>query len=197
MWSRVRGRPGAAIVAIGIAVVVGAWVIPTFAGRALVEVRARIIPVTGEPLKGASIVLPDGTLAASDRLRVEIEIINHYPLAVVVDFRGAAFRARLTGRDASNRNPVWSASVDDPLLEQADESPGGDTSSRVISVAPGTTLLSLAGAVMTLDLATVPVVAPGIYSLDVSAYGIAGSPQLLSIVADAAVVDAPAGAAPG
>jgi hypothetical protein len=181
------------VILLGAAVILGAWAIPTFAGRSFVEVTVRIVPIAGAPPAGREIVLPDGSTAPSGRLRVDIEITNRYPLPVTVDFRGSAFGASLVDRTAAGGEPAWRASSEDPLLEQGDESPdggmGGD-SARVIRLAPGTTLVTTDG--LTLDLATSAGVASGIYSLEVTAYGIAGSPQPISIV-DAAAFGGAAG----
>jgi hypothetical protein len=179
-----RTRTGAisrsAVVALGVAVILGAWAIPTFAGRSLVEVTSRIAVLGDQPVPGRTIVLPDGSAAPSGRLRVEILITNHYPLPVMVDFGGSAFWAGLVDRSGGPGAPAWQASAEDSLLEQADESPDGTGSSRVIRLDPGTTIVSAAE--LTLDVAATPAVALGIYALQISAYGIAGTPQLLSIV---------------
>jgi hypothetical protein len=184
-----RTRPGvivrSTIVVIATAVIVGGWAIPTFAGRSFVEVTGRIVPVAGVPVVGREIVLPDGSAAVSGQVRLDIEITNRYPLPVMVDFRGSAFRARLIDRGATGVEPVWQASAEDPLLEQADESPDGSDSARVIRLPPGTTRLTTDG--LALDLAATGAIAAGIYSLEISAYGVAGSPQSISIV-DAALV---------
>lgn len=181
-----RRRAAVALLGIALAVAVVAWAVPTFGGRAFVEVRVRVVPIVGEPATGRSIVLPDGSNADSARLRVVIEIQNHYPLPVLIDFRGPAFRATVIDRDSSGGPPVWQASADDAAIEQGDESPDGGDSPRVTLVAPGTTLLPISDPGMTVDVAAGTVFEPGIYSLQVSAYGIAASPQLLSIVATAA-----------
>jgi hypothetical protein len=56
----------------------------------------------------------------------------------------------------------------------------------VIRLAPGTTLVTTEG--LTLDLAASAGVASGIYALEVTAYGIAGPPQPISIVDAAAIL---------
>jgi hypothetical protein len=186
MSSRAIAIVRSSVIVLGAAVILGAWAIPTFAGRSFVEVTGRMVPIAGAPPAGREIVLPDGSMAPSGRLRLDIEITNRYPLPVTVDFRGSAFGARLVDRSAAGGEPAWQASAEDPLLEQADESPDGGDSARVIRLAPGTTLLTTDG--LTLDLAASAGVASGIYSLEVTAYGIAGSPQPISIV-DVAAFD--------
>jgi len=178
-----RPRPGvvrAAIVGAAIAIVLGAWAIPTFAGRVFIDVNARIVPIGSGPVQGRSVVLPDGSTTDGAYLRVDIEVTNHYPLPVLIDFHGSAFRAGLIDRAAPGGRPVWQVSADDPLLEQVDESPDGGTSARVIRLAPGTTAVTQDG--IALDLSRTTSIGPGIYALQVSAYGIVGAPQLLSIL---------------
>jgi len=181
-------RPGAilrrVVVVIAVAVILGGWAVPTFAGRYVVNVTGRIVAVPDRLASGRAIVLPDGSLASSGRARVDIEITNHYPLPVMLDFHGSAFQAGLMSRDETGGQPVWQTSADDPLLEQADDSPDGGGSSRVIRIQPGTTTVTADG--LALDLAKGSTAAPGIYSLQISAYGIAGAPLLLSIVDGAA-----------
>jgi len=169
-----------AIVGAAIAIILGAWAIPTFAGRAFIEVNARIVPFGSGPVQGRSVVLPDGSTADGAYLRVDIEVTNHYPLPVLVDFHGSAFQAGLIDRAAPGGRPVWQVSADDPLLEQTDDSPDGGTSARVIRLAPGTTVVTQDG--IALDLSATTAVGPGIYALQVSAYGIVGAPQLVSIL---------------
>jgi hypothetical protein len=168
------------VVVIAAVVVLGGWAIPTFAGRYFVNVTGRIVAVPDALASGRAIVLPDGSLASSGRARVEIEITNHYPLPVLLDFQGSAFRAGLVGRDETGGQPVWQTSADDPLLEQADDSPDGIASPRVIRIQPGATIVTADG--LALDLAEGSAAAPGIYSLQISAYGIAGAPLHVSII---------------
>jgi hypothetical protein len=172
------------IVVVGAAIILGAWAIPTFAGRQFVDVTGRIVAVAGESVASRVIVLPDGSVAASGIVRVDIEITNHYPLPVTLDFQGPAFRAALLARGSTGGEAVWQASAGDRLLEQADDSPDGAASPRVIRLLPGPTVLTPED--LTLDLGAEDAVPAGIYSMQVSAYGVAGSPQLLSIVDGAA-----------
>lgn len=182
MTQRFRRRLVGAFLVFALAVVIAGWAIPTFAGRAFVEVTARIVPVATNSVGGPSIVLPDGSSVDSGRLQIDIEITNRYPLPVLIDFHGSAFRATLTNPDTRGAAPIWHVSVEDPTLEQADESPSGDLT-RVVLISPGTSTLSTGASGMTLDLAAIAPAAPGRYSLRVTAYGIAGSPQPLAIVA--------------
>jgi hypothetical protein len=179
---RARRRVIGGILIVALAIVIAGWAIPTFAGRAFVEVTARIVPVATNSINGPSIVLPDGSSVDSGRLQIDIEITNRYPLPVLIDFHGSAFRATLTNPDTRGAAPIWHASAEDPTIEQTDESPSGDLT-RVVLISPGTSRLSTGTEGMTIDLAAIAPVAPGRYSLRVTAYGIAGSPQPLAIVA--------------
>jgi hypothetical protein len=179
---RARRRVIGGILIVALAIVIAGWAIPTFAGRAFVEVTARIVPVATNSINGPSIVLPDGSSVDSGRLQIDIEITNRYPLPVLIDFHGSAFRATLTNPDTRGAAPIWHASAEDPTIEQTDESPSGDLT-RVVLISPGTSRLSTGAEGMTIDLAAIAPVAPGRYSLRVTAYGIAGSPQPLAIVA--------------
>jgi hypothetical protein len=179
-----RGVVRSTIVVAGVAVVLGVWAIPTFAGRQFVEVTGRIVAVAGESVASRGIVLPDGSVAASGIVLVDIEITNHYPLPVTIDFQGPAFGAAMLPRVSADGEPVWQATADDPLLEQADESPDGGASPRVIRLLPGSTVVTPED--LTLDLGAEDAVPAGIYSMQISAYGVVGSPQLLSIVDGAA-----------
>ena len=182
MTQRVRRRFIGGILIVALAIVIAGWALPTFAGRAFVEVTARIVPVATNSVNGPSIVLPDGSSVDSWRLQIDIEITNRYPLPVLIEFHGSAFRATLTNPDTRGAAPIWRVSVEDPTLEQADESPSGDLS-RVVLISPGTSQVSTGTSGMTLDLAAIAPIAPGRYSLRVTAYGIAGAPQPLAIVA--------------
>ena len=170
------------IVGASAAVILGAWALPTFAGRAFIEVNGRIVSLGGGSVPGRSVTLPDGSVADGAHLRAVIEVTNHYPIPVTIDFRGSAFRASLIDRATADGRPVWQASADDVLLEQADESPDGGASPRVIRLPPGSTVVTQDR--MALDLSATSAVRPGIYALEVSAYGIGGAPQLVSIVND-------------
>ena len=66
------------------------------------------------------------------------------------------------------------------IARTGDASPDGGTSARVIRLAPGTTVVTHDG--IALDLSATTAVGPGIYALQVSAYGIVGAPQLVSIL---------------
>jgi hypothetical protein len=170
------------LVALAVVVaVVGAavWAIPSFGGRLFVDVAARVGPA-GADAGGRSVVLPDGSVSPSPRLRVEVAITNRYPMPVVLEFRGSAIHAKLVARDRPDEAAPWQSSGDDPSLETGDDSP--DTSSaRVVVVQPGTTTLPSSAAPITFDAASTDIAA-GIYALHVSAFGLDAAPALISII---------------
>jgi hypothetical protein len=181
--SRARRR---AIIALGIGgllVVALAWAIPSLGGRLLVDVAVRVSPIARDVATGGrSIVLPDGSPSAATRLRIQVALTNRYPLPVVVEFHGSAIHANLRSRDRPAEPPAWRDAADDPSLESGDDSPDAGTS-RVTVVQPGTTILPAAPAAdLILDAGVGTNIAPGIYVLRVSAFGIEATPVLLSIV---------------
>ena len=177
---RRRALVGLALVVAVVASVL--WAIPSFAGRVFVDVAARVGPVTGAAAgaTGRSVVLPDGSVSASPRLRVEVAVTNRYPMPVVLEFRGSAIHAQLVARDGPAGLAPWRASGDDPSLETGDDSPDAG-SARVVVVQPGTTTLPSSEAEITLDAGSTDIAA-GIYALHVSAFGLDASPALISIV---------------
>jgi hypothetical protein len=180
--TRARRRALVAL-AIGAAIVIAlAWAVPSAAGRFFVDVAARVAPAAGSPTTtDRSIVLPDGSASTATELRIEVQVTNHYPLPVVVEFRGSAIHASLVARDRPGAQPVWHNSTDDPTLESGDDSPDNATS-RVAVLQPGVTVLPSDAARLILDVGSTAAVPAGIYALQVSAFGIAGSPVLVSIV---------------
>ncbi|HEY8437087.1 MAG TPA: hypothetical protein VIK65_00615 [Candidatus Limnocylindrales bacterium] len=169
-------------VALGIAIVgTLVWAVPSFGARLFVDVAARVTPVAGGGVTNRSVVLADGSVASSSRLRIEVAVTNHYPIPVVVEFGGSAIHAELVARDRPGEPPVWRSTGDDPSLESGDDSPDAGTS-RVVVVQPGTTTLPSAAAGMILDASSAAAIPAGIYALRVSAFGVDASPALLSIV---------------
>lgn len=177
-----RRRLVTALGAIALTITIVGWVIPTFAGRAFVEVTAHVAPIAGGPAGGRDVVLPDGAISDAARFRIQITITNRYPLPVLLDFRGPALRASLIGRETPPGQPAWTAQAEDPLLEQADESPDDGGSARVIVIPTGTTSVPATDDGASLTFAPTAEIAPGIYTLHVSAHGVAARPLLLSIV---------------
>lgn len=176
------------LIALALAVaVVGTlvWAVPSFGARLFVEVAARVTPVPGSTATDRSVVLADGSVASSSRLRIEVAVTNHYPIPVVVEFGGSAIHVQLVARDRPGDPPVWRSAGDDPSLETGDDSPDGG-SSRVVVVQPGTTTFPSAAAEMILDATSAATIPAGIYALHVSAFGVDASPALLSIVDGAA-----------
>lgn len=182
MTSRARRPALVALAAIAVVIVIAGWAVPTFAGRVFVDVAARVVPLADGAAPNKSITLADGTRVGATRLRIGLDVTNHYPLPVLIEFHGASYEASLFARDGGASGPVWRATDDDPELEQSDESPDGATRARVISIPPGTTTFLSAEDGMTLDPGSIGVLDPGFFTLRIAAFGMEGSPQLLSIV---------------
>jgi hypothetical protein len=177
-----RRRRLVAVIALATAGVVLSivWAVPTFAGAAFVSVRAIVVPLPGTG-SGPSILLADGSIADTGRVRIDLEVTNRYPLPVVVGFLGSAFEARLRPAGQPAASTVWRATADDRQLEQEEDSPDAVTSTRVVLLEPGTRIVSMTASGATLDLSTAPgVIAPASYSLAASAYGIAAPDQPLT-----------------
>ncbi len=181
MSRRTGIRTGVVVGLTGI-LVVALWGLPTFAGPAFVTVEPTIVAVPGPSRSSRAVILPDGTEIHAGRLEIALEITNRYPLPVLIQFHGPAFRARLVDRAMIDGVPVWKATAEDPELERGDDSPdGGSGSARVIRIAPGITRLAAADVGMGLDLTPTLGAHSGIFTVQVVAYGIAGAPLLVSI----------------
>ena len=175
-------RASLAVVAVaaGSGLLLG-WALPSAAGRLFVEVQSHVEPVGGPASGGRSVILPDGTSAAPDRLRVVAVITNRYPLPVTLVFRGSAIEATLVHRGTTGGDAVWRTSADDPALESGDDSPdpGPD---RVVVIQPGTTILPSDPGALVVERPAIDALEPGIYTLRVSAFGIAAGPTLISVI---------------
>ncbi len=185
MTSRTRRTALVALAAVAFVIVIAGWAVPTFAGRMFVEVAARVVPLGGGAASNKAVVLADGTNAAVSRLGIGLDVTNHYPMPVLIEFYGASYGASLRARGGGASGPVWQATGDDPVLEQSDESPDGGTSARVVRIPPGTTSFLSAEEGMILDPGSIVAVEPGFFILRVVAFGIQGPQQMLSIVDEA------------
>jgi hypothetical protein len=192
MISRPRRFALASLVVVTLIVVLVGWAVPTFAGRVFVEIAPRIVPLGGGNAPNRAVILANGTSVSASRLGIGLDVTNRYPWPVLIGFQGASFQASLYRRDDGASGPVWLATADDPEIEQSDESPDGASSARVISIPPGTTTFLSAVDGMTLDPSSI-VVEPGIYHLRVTAFGIEGPTQMITIVDEtgSASVDRP------
>jgi hypothetical protein len=177
-----RRRAALALVAVLVgAVVVVGWALPNAAGRLFVSVATRI-DVVGGTTGEKELVLPDGTKAPPGEIRIVAVITNHYPLPVVVEFRGSAIEASLVDRDVSKPTPLWRGSASDPAIESGDDSPDPGPG-RVVVLQPGTTLFPTTPDVsVAVDAGTVAELEPGIYGLRVSAYGVQAGTALISVI---------------
>jgi hypothetical protein len=184
---RSRGGRLALGVATGIvlAAFVAVWAIPNVAGAAFVDVRA--VAVAHASADGTMTAVGGSPAVAADRIDVSVEVVNNYPLSVVVgaSSSGNDFRATVYRRDSGGRlTAVWHGSTSDPALEEGSDSPVGGSSSDVAAlIAPGASRHLIAGgsSAFTLVGARGALVAPGIYYLRVSAYGIASPMVPISI----------------
>jgi hypothetical protein len=156
-------------------VFVAVWVLPNVAGPAFVEVRVLVAAraSTAGPVVTVGSVAP-GRASALD---VGVEVVNHYPLGVVVGTNGSSFQATAYRRgDTGKLTSVWHTSVDDPALEEGSDSPvGGGSSAGAAAVPSGVTRHDLTRSSTGFSLvdATGAPLATGVYYLRVWAYGIA------------------------
>jgi hypothetical protein len=172
-------RFGQAVAVAGMAILVAAfvlvWALPNVAGPEFVEVRALVAPRASDT--GPTIVIGGLAPSRAAALDVGVEVVNHYPLQVVVGTDGAAFQAVVYRRDGAGKLVrVWQTSTDDPVLEEGSDSPvGGGTSAGAAQVPTGTSRHDLTGSTAGFSLidATGNPLAAGVYYLRVWAYGIA------------------------
>jgi hypothetical protein len=177
-----RRRAALALIAIVVgAVIVFGWALPNAAGRLFVSVSTRL-EVVGGKAGEKELVLPDGSKAPPGEVRIVAVITNHYPLPVVVEFRGAAIEASLLDRNVTNAARLWRGSASDPALESGDDSPDPGPG-RVVVLQPGTTMFpATPDNVLAIDAAIVGELEPGIYGLRLSAYGISAGVALISVI---------------
>jgi len=177
-----RRRVAVALVAVGVgALLVVGWAVPNAAGRLFVSVATRLEVVGGKEGE-KELVLPDGTKAPPGELRIVAVITNHYPLPVVIEFRGSAIEASLVDRDVSKPARLWRGSASDPALERGDDSPDPGPG-RVVMLQPGTTIFpATPDNILAVDAGTVSELEPGIYGLRVSAYGVSAGVALISVI---------------
>lgn len=180
MTRRRRGALALVALVAGLLLLV-VWGLPNVAGRRFVSVTTRVA-VVGGTQGDKELILPDGSKAPPGELRIVAEITNHYPLPVVVAFRGSAIEASLVDRNVSKPPPIWRGSASDPAIESGDDSPDPGPG-RVVVIQPGTTLFpATPEAALVVDAAKVAELEPGIYGLRVSAYGVSASPALISVI---------------
>jgi hypothetical protein len=163
--------------AVLVAAFVAVWALPNMAGPAFVSVSALV--ATRDSATGPTITIGGLPPARASALDVGVEVVNAYPLDVVVGVDGAAFQAVIYRREADGRlTRVWQASLDDPVLEEGSDSPVGGGSASAAAVVPsGSTRHDLSGHTTSfslLDSAGRPL-ASGVYYLRVWGYGIASS----------------------
>ena len=162
------------------------WAVPNMAGAAFVSVRAVAVPrnqagVAGAPPSVLSSVIVGGSPAVrASALDVSVEVVNSYPLSVVLPTSNVPFEAAVYQRDSNGKlNRIWHATGYDPTLEEGSDSPMGGTGRNSAAViTPGSTSHSIGAgsSAFALEANGAPLPA-GVYYLRVWAYGI-GSPLL-------------------
>jgi hypothetical protein len=173
------------VAGLAVAAFVAVWAIPNVAGAAFVDVRA--VAVAHASPGGPVTTVGGSPAVAADRIDVSVEVVNSYPLAVVVgaSSSGNDFQATVYRRDSEGRlTAVWRGSTSDPALEEGSDSPVGGNSSDVAAlIAPGTSshLIASGSSAFTLVGARGALVAPGIYYVRAWAYGIASPMVPISI----------------
>lgn len=92
-------------------VFVGLWLVPNVAGQAFVQVHATSAQRAGT-------------------LEIRIDVVNTYPLPVVLGFDGPAFRAVVYREEQPGQMiAISEVTGEDPRLESGSDSPGGGESS--------------------------------------------------------------------
>jgi hypothetical protein len=173
--------------ALTIAAFVGAWALPNMAGPFFVQVSALVAPRTAA--SGPTVTVADRSPTQASALDVGVEVVNHYPLSVVLGTGRTAFQAAVYRRDATGHLVrVWQANADDPVLEEGSDSPVGGGSAGGAAVIPSGTLRhDLTGSTTGFSLvdSTGTPLSAGVYYLRVWAYGI-GS-QLVPLALDGGI----------
>jgi hypothetical protein len=179
----VSRRRLAAVGAVAIGIVLAVfWLVPMFGGPLMVSVRTQLVPVDdGGP--GASVRLPDGSVANASGVRVDVVVTNRYPLPVVLWFEGPAFEATATPVDVFGGRS-WVVTADDPMLEQTDDSPDLGSATRVATIDSGEQVIEITPGVATFDLnASGGRLLAGTYSVSARAFGVTAPPVDLVVLA--------------
>ena len=174
----------AIVAALAIVAFVATWALPNMAGPLFVQVSALVAPRPS--VSGPTVMIADRAPVQATALDVGVEVVNHYPLSVVLGTGRTAFQAAVYRRDTTGHLVrVWQANLNDPLLEEGSDSPvGGGSAGGAAVIASGTTRHDLTSPTTWLNLVGGPGAAlpAGVYYLRVWAYGI-GS-QLVPIALD-------------
>jgi hypothetical protein len=168
---------------MAIAAFVVVWALPNVAGPYFVDVSALVAPRTAA--NAPTVIVADRAPIQATALDVGVEVVNHYPLSVVLGTGRTAFQAAVYRRNATGRLVrVWQATVDDPLLEEGSDSPVGGGSAGGAAVVPAGTSshdLTSSTAGFSLVAASGAPLETGVYYLRVWAYGIASQLVPLSL----------------
>jgi hypothetical protein len=166
---------------------VAVWALPNMAGPAFVEVSALVAPRASA--SGPTITIAGLAPVQATALDVGVEIVNRYPLGVVVGVSGPAYQAVVYRREQNGQLArVWQTTADDPALEEGSDSPvGGGSAGNAAVVPSGASRHDLTGSTAGFSLvdATGAPLAAGVYYLRVWAYGIASG--LVPIALDGGV----------
>jgi hypothetical protein len=177
-------RVAAAILgALAIASFVAVWALPNMAGPFFVQVSALVAPRAAA--NGPTLIVADRAPTRATALDVGVEVLNNYPLSVVLGTGRVAFQAAVYRRAPGGQLvQVWETNANDPILEEGSDSPVGGGSAGGAAVVPtgmsrhdmtsSTTGFSL------VDSSGAPLAA-GVYYLRVWAYGIASQLVPLSL----------------
>jgi hypothetical protein len=161
----------------------GGWVLPNVAGPTFLQVRALAAPRMSAT--GPTVVVDGRTPVRASSIDVGLEVVNRYPLSVVVGTGIDSYQAAAYHRDANGHLAmVWQLGVNDPTLEEGSDSPaGGGPGSGAAVIPSGTSRHNLSGSSTPFSLtnAAGKPLAAGVYYLRVWAYGIGSGLVPISI----------------
>jgi hypothetical protein len=161
----------------------GGWVLPNVAGPAFLQVRALAEPRLSAT--GPTVVIGGRAPVQASAIDIGLEVVNQYPLAVVVGTSRNSYQAAVYERDPNGHLiRVWQLGVNDPILEEGSDSPAGGGPDGGAAVVPsGTSRHDITGSSSPFSLtdsAGRPL-ASGVYYMRVWAYGIGSGLVPLSI----------------
>jgi hypothetical protein len=163
------------------------WALPNMVGTAFLQVRTVVSARAAS--NGPVVLIARGSPVRASAIDVSVEIVNHYPLGVVVAADTIPFQAVAYERDLSGGlTRVWSVDAADPALEEGSDSPAaGSVTEGAATLPPGVsrhhlTPGSIAFALVGADGTPLPA---GVFYIEVWAYGIGSVP--ISVAIDGAV----------
>ena len=180
-----RRRAGAIVLAALLLVAIGVWAIPNTAGRAFVDVRLIVTPVSDEPGAERQIALGGAAPTLASSLKLAIRIDGRYLLPVVVPRTDPPLRVELRDDGDDGRSTtIWSVAGSAAELEDGGDSPDDPALGRPVLVRPGALDMAIgpADGMALVDPEGAPLAA-GAYVLQAWAFGIP-SETLSLVVAD-------------